>query len=493
MLDLKKGDYDAFFGVLFDGIPKIITGVVVLTPKLGADTVFKQLLPSIGIAMLLAGLFFWWHGEKTKKRTGNNSIVSLPGGINAGRFFVWLFAIMVPVYEATGDAKLALFVGIGANIISSFVSIILAFVGEKLAEVIPSEALFGGLAGGALAWLTLSTFEDMFKSPEMSIISMISIFIILSIYLGKLKTKHSPALISVVVGIILGLSFQVITFSELRESVNNFGLYMPGGVIASSGYFTYLINGLIEAVKYLPIILVFSFGETISNMQGIEQARDLGDNYSIRDSLIGVNIVSLISGFLGNPFCIGIWWGYPSWKEVNAGTSYQILHGVTYLILSVTGIISIATSLIPVGAVLPILIFIGVSSTQSAFSNYEAKYYGIMALALAIPIAELIEAPAFISEGAMMISLLWASILVYVTRDKWMHVFYSFIAGSLLSIFGLIHTSDFFIKFVLNDSGSFSGIDYVFKAWQPALAYLVLAFIILFMYKNDQFEYQIEE
>lgn len=492
MLDLKKGDFDAFLGVLFDGIPKIITGVVVLTPQLGAETVFTQLLPSIGIAMLLAGLFFWWHGEKTKKRTNNKGLVSLPGGINAGRFFVWLFAIMVPVYEATGDAKLALFVGIGANIISSIVSIILAFIGEKLAEIIPSEALFGGLAGGALAWLTLATFNDMFQSSEMAIISMVSIFIILSVYLGKIKTKYSPALISVVVGVVLGLAFNVITFSALRESVNNFGIYIPGGVIISEGYFSYLIKGLIEAIKYLPIIIVFSFGETISNIQGIEQARDLGDEYNIKKSLIGVNIVSLISGFLGNPFCIGIWWGYPSWKEVEAGTSYQILHGVTYLVLAVTGVISIVTSLIPVGAVLPILIFIGLSSTQSAFANYEAKYYGIMAFALAIPIAELIEAPAFISEGAMLTSLLWASILVYIAKNKWMRVFYTFIAGSILSILGLIHTPNFFVNFVLNEAGNLSGIEYVFNAWQPALAYLVLAFIILFMSKNDKFEYQKE-
>lgn len=407
-----------FFGVLFDGMPKIITGVVVLTPLLGADTVFKQLLPSIGLAIVLAGLFFWWLGEQTKKRTGNKDIVALPGGINAGRFFVWLFAIMIPVYKATNDAKLALFVGIGANIISSILSIIMAFVGKKIANIIPAEALFGGLTGGALAWLTLSTFNDMFKTPEMSIISMVSIFIILSVYLGKVKLKISPALLSVGVGVVLGLVLNVVTAGALKDSLSNFGIYLPGGVIFSGGYFSYLMKGLIEAVKYLPIIIVFSFGETISNIQGLEQARGLGDDYDIRQSLIGVNIVSLISGFFGNPFCIGIWWGYPSWKEVKAGTGYQILHGLAYLLLSVTGIVAIVTSLIPVGAVLPILIFIGLASTQSAFANYDARYYGIMALAMAIPIAELTKAPDFIAKGAMLISLVWGSVLVYIAKKR---------------------------------------------------------------------------
>jgi adenine/guanine/hypoxanthine permease len=489
-IGFKKGDVDSFFGVLFDGMPKIITGVVVLTPLLGATVVFKQLLPSIGLALLLSGIFFWWLGEETKRRTGNQDIVALPGGINAGRFFVWLFAIMIPVYQATGDAKLALFVGIGANIISSLISIVLAFTGQKLIEIIPSEALFGGLTGGALAWLTLATFKDMFGTPEMSIISMISVFIVLGTYLGKIKTKFSPALISVVVGVVLGFALSVIKLDAVKESFGNFGLYMPGGVVLSGGYFEYLVKGLVEAMKYLPIIIVFSFGETVSNIQGIEQARGLGDNYDIRSSLVGVNVISLISGFFGNPFSIGIWWGYPSWKEVKAGTGYQILHGAAYLILSITGIVAVVTSIIPVGAVLPILVFIGLASTQAAFSSYKPMFYGIMALGLAIPIGELSGAPEFISKGAMLIALVWGSALVYVAKNEWKKVSFSFVGGALLTVVGLMHTSSFIINFALDEAGNFGGITYSFGAWKAAVAYLAIAAIAYFFYKKDVISYE---
>lgn len=489
---LRKGDFDAFFGVLFDGMPKIITGVIVLTPLLGANMVFSQLLPSIGLALVLSGLFFYFLGEKTKKRTNNDGIVALPGGINAGRFFVWLFAIMLPVYDATGDAKLAFFVGIGANIISSLLSIILAFIGEPLLKVIPSEALFGGLTGGALAWLTLATFRDMFGSMEMSIVSMVSIFIVLSAYLGKVKLKFSPALISVVFGVLLGFVLNLTTIDALSEAASNFGLYLPGAVLVSSGYFQNIMAGLVEAMKFLPLILVFSFGETVSNIQGLEQARDLGDQYDVKESLIGVNVVSFLSALLGNPFSIGIWWGYPSWKEVKAGTSYQILHGLAYLVLTVTGIVALVTSVIPVGAVLPILVFIGLASTQSAFGNYDKKYYGIMALGLAIPIGELMGAPDFISKGAMLIALVWAAALIFISQNKWKHVSITFLVGSLMSLLGLIHTPNFILSFILDEAGAFSNVALKVDAWPIAVVYLLLGIFSYFIGNSNKISYEIE-
>lgn len=489
MFKLSKGDYDAFFGVLFDGMPKIITGVIVLTPILGPGIVFKELLPSIGLAIFLAGLFFYYWGERAKRKTGNMSMVALPGGVNAGRFFVWLFAIMIPVYEVTSDPVLALYVGLGANILSSVISIGLAYVGETLSKLIPSEALFGALSGGALAWLTLATFNDMFGSLEMTIISMISIFIVLASYLGKVDLKFSPALVTVVVGILMGFVLGVTTLGAINESVSNFGLYIPGSIIVSGGYVSNLIAGIVEAIKYLPIILVFSFGETISNMQGIEQAKNEGDIYDVKSTLVGVNIVSLVSGFLGNPFPIGVWWGYPSWKEVKAGTSYQLLHGVAYLLLAITGVIAIVTTLIPVGAVLPILVFIGLASLQSAFSSYDKKYYGIMALALAIPIGELAGSPDFISQGAMLIALLWGTILIFMAQNKWNYVAYSFFGSAAFALLGLIHTPNFILGFNISETGTFEGVAFNFDVWALALAYLILGVFCYLLGKSNKVKY----
>lgn len=489
MLKFRRGDIDAFFGVLFDGMPKIITGVVVLTPILGAKVMFGQLLPSIALGILLGSLFFWWLGEQVAKSTNDDSIVALPGGVNAGRFFVWLFAIMLPVYQATNDPVLALFVGIGANILSSIVSIILAFVGPSIMKLIPKEALFGSLAGGALAWLTFATLNDMLATP---IIAFASVFIVLGMYLGKIKTKISPALLSIIVGIILGFATGAITMEAVTNSFENFGFYIPGAMVVSQGYFRNLISGILEALKYIPIIFAFSLGETVSNIQGIEQADLAGDKYDRKKALVGVNIVSLVSAFFGNPFCIGIWWGHPSWKELKAGRSYQLLVGATYLILAMTGIIALATSIIPLASVLPILVFIGLISLQGAFEDAKPKYYGIMALAFVIPIIEWGSSAGgnlgFLANGAMLISIIWATAFMFIATDKWKNVAITFLVGAITSILGLIHTGQFFLVFNLNELGELTNISLEF-GFKEAIIYLVAAVLSFIFFKTKFIKY----
>ncbi len=488
---ITKGDIDAFFGVLFDGAPKIITGVIVLTPILGADIVFGKLLPSIGLAVLLSSLMFHLLGESVKKSSGNNDLVALPGGINAGRFFVFLFSVMLPTWSLTEDATLTLFVGIGAHIISAVLSIIFAFVGQKLVDMIPSEALFGSLAGGAITWLTLSTFNDMLVTP---VIAFVSIFIVLSVYLAKVKIPTSPAVMSIVIGIILGFLTGSISFSVFGEAMANFGFYAPGGVVLSENYFSNVALGTVEAIKFLPTIFVFTLGEVISNLQGISQAKACGDEYPVVKSLLWVNIVSLMGAIVGNPFPVGIWWGYASWKERKATTSYPILVGVTYLILCMTGIISVVTSVIPVASVLPLLIFIGLVSLQNAFADADKKYYGIMAFCLAIPIVEwggsLGENLGFLSSGAALIALVWGSGLVFIAKKDWIKTSLTFLTGGVLTFLGLIHTGSFIVEFLIDETTKqFNGINYNIN-WQFTTMYLAAAVVAYIFAKTDIIKYE---
>ena len=39
-------------------------------------------------------------------------LTAVPAGLQAGRMFIWLFSIMLPVYLSTNDAELAFKVGV---------------------------------------------------------------------------------------------------------------------------------------------------------------------------------------------------------------------------------------------------------------------------------------------------------------------------------------------------------------------------------------------
>lgn len=438
-----KSDVDAAFGVFFDGFTKVIAGVGIMIGSIGlsSEIVFGTILPGLGLGVLILHLFTWWYGNVTAKKTNNPGIVAMPAGITAGRFFVWLSAIMLPTYMATGDAGLALGVGLAANIVSSLFTVVLAFVGPYILKVLPSPALFGSLAGGGITWLILASFNDMFVSP---IIAVVCFFIIIIMYITKMKCKLSPVMISIVVGVIIGFLTGDIATAQIVESVGNVGFSVPLPA------FEYLIGGFGEVIKFIPIIIAFSLAEMVSALQGIEQARVTGDEYNGKVALIGVSLASAVSALFGNPFCFSLWWGYGTWKEIKASTGYSLLVGIAYFVLCSTGLVAIVTTIIPTAAVLPILVFVGMCSFGGAFINEKPKYFGIMAIAAAIPIIEYIgnisgaNMPAslmVLAKGAPLIALAWGSILVYAADLRFKAASIAAFVAAGMSFVGLIHAS----------------------------------------------------
>ncbi|MGL4737968.1 MAG: hypothetical protein ACRCW2_10985 [Cellulosilyticaceae bacterium] len=436
-----KSDIDAAFGVFFDGFTKVIAGVGIMIGGIGLsnELVFGTILPGLGFGVLLLHLFTWWYGNMTGKRTGNPGIVAMPAGITAGRFFVWLSAIMLPTYAATGDAKLALGVGLAANVVSSLFTVVLAFVGPYLLKILPSAALFGSLAGGGITWLILASFNDMFTSP---IIAVVCFFIIIIMYITKMKCKLSPVVLSIAVGVIIGFATGDIATAQIADSFSNIGFSVPLPALE------YLMAGFGEVIKFIPIIIAFSIAEMVSALQGIEQARVTGDEYDGKMALVGVSIASAISAVFGNPFCFSLWWGYGTWKEIKASTGYSLLVGIAYFLLCSTGLVAIVTTIIPTSAVLPILVFVGMCSFGGAFTNENPKYFGIMAIAAAIPIIEYIgnlsgaNMPAslmIMGQGAPLIALVWGSILVYAADLNFRAASIASLVGAAMSFVGLIH------------------------------------------------------
>ncbi|MGL4561366.1 MAG: permease, partial [Brevinema sp.] len=379
MLKFRRGDIDATFGVLFDGIVKVIASIGIMSNLIGFDKglIFTKIIPGVCLTVALGQLFVWKLSSDLKKRENRDDIVALPTAVTAGRLFVFLFSIMLPIYVQTKDPILALAAGIGANIISSILSILIAFISPFLLKIIPNVAIFGGLVGGSLAWLTFASLKDMFVYPE---IAFVCLFIILIINFGRIKTKIPPVLISIFAGIIVGVLTKVITPESIFATFENIGFNTVKFGFSS------IPQGIMLSLKYISIIFAWSLLESIVSIQGVQQAISVGDNFNITKTLVGVNLISLISALFFNPFPIGITWGYPTWKEGKATSNYALIIAFIYLFLGITGLIAVVTAIIPVSAVLPILIFIGLMSFQGTLANTESKYFGVIALAMVFPI-----------------------------------------------------------------------------------------------------------
>lgn len=498
------GDLDAAVGVFFDGFSKIIIGATIMmgVMKMPSEFVFGKIVAAIGLSAFVLLAWNTIMARKVGVRTDNPTITALPGGIAAGTFFVWINAIMIPVYLSTGSYEMAWKVGLLANIFHSIFTFISAFVMDRLLEYIPSPAIFSGLAGGALAWLVMATLGDGFSTP---IILIPSLFILLTMYFGKLELKKlSPAVVGIGVGTIIAWVSGTMNPIEVTESFKTLGIYIA---LPRFGFLSG--EALSIAIKYLPLILAFAFADVIGAIQAIEQAAAGNDNYDRRTALIGLACSNFIGAILGNPFIMAYYWGHPAWKKAKAGSSYPLYIGILYLLLCATGLVAIATAVLPAAATMVLIIYAGLSSTAQAFEINERKYYPAMALGMSIPIFELIYgkvnsgidgakiavqealsasgidfvvkdvvvsadhlasaglAKGFLplSQGSMLIAIIYVATLSFIIDRKWTGAAISFIVASGCSFIGLIHSS----SVVINAAPVYS------------LIYLILAGAFYFM------------
>jgi AGZA family xanthine/uracil permease-like MFS transporter len=429
-------DLDAALGVFFDGFTKVLVGVAVLG-SIMPDELYGTIVPGLGITTLIWGIWLSFQAKRVSSRTGSK-VTALPGGLNAGRFFIWLFAIMLPTLDRTGDVMMAWKAGIGANLIGAIIFLILAPFLGKVMKIIPRPAVFGALAGGAAAWLLLSPMAGGFEKPE---IFLVSLFALLIIHFGKLELKFSASSIAIGAGVLVGWALGYMSIDAVTASFDTVGVYVPLPM------FGLLSGSFSAALPFLPIIIAFSFTDVISAIQSVEQGIAGGDEFSMKESVVAGGLINIIGSLFGNPFPIGYYWGHPAWKRIGAGTGYPIITGVIYLVLCSSGLVAIATSIIPVEATYPLLVFAALITMAQAFEINEKKYYGAMAIGLAIPIYELMigsmKDPSAgyiaLSKGSMFIAIIYSYVVCTIIDRDFKKGAYGFILAAVLSSFGLMH------------------------------------------------------
>jgi AGZA family xanthine/uracil permease-like MFS transporter len=101
-------------------------------------------------------------------------------------------------------------------------------------------------------------------------------------------------------------------------------------------------------------------------MDNVESAEAAGDHYPTTRVLTADGVVSLIGALMGNPFINAVYIGHPGWKAMGGRIGYSAATGAMVIVLAWMGVISLL-NLVPVVAILPILLYIGMLVGAQAF------------------------------------------------------------------------------------------------------------------------------
>ncbi len=465
------GDWNALFGfgtnILVNLL--VLTGLLQFVLKMPPELVFGRILPALGLMMFLSTGYYAWLAYQLAKKTGRDDVCALPSGISVPHMFVVTFVIMLPIANATGDPVQGWEAGLVWVFFQSFILMIGGFVAPWIRHITPRAALLGTLAGVSIAFISMRPALDMFLTPAIGIFCFA---IILVAWFGGMRYPRGiPAgLVAIVFGMIiawgsaaLGFPLGGLSVGGIGAAFSNFGFSLPIPAVDN------VFNGF----QYLGVILVtaipFGIYDLVEAMDNVESAEAAGDHYPTTRVLTADGIVSLIGCLMGNPFINAVYIGHPGWKAMGGRIGYSFATGIMVVVLCWFGIVAVLLALVPVVAISPILLYIGMLIGAQAFQTTPAKHAPAIVLALLPNIAAwgktmidgalgaagvqvtpdlvanmagggvLYDGLAILGNGAILTGLILAAVAVFIIEHEFRKAAAFAFAGAVLTFFGFMH------------------------------------------------------
>jgi AGZA family xanthine/uracil permease-like MFS transporter len=466
------GDWNAFFGfgtnILVNLL--VLTGLLRFVLKMPDALVFGRILPATGLMLCLSTFYYAWLAYRLSEQTGRTDVCALPSGISVPHMFVVTFVVMLPIATATGDPVKGWEAGLTWVFVQSFVLMIGGFIGPVIRKITPRAALLGALAGVSLTFISMQPALQMFMTP---VIGVTCFAIILASWFGGVRYfKGIPAgLVAIAVGTAIawlatasGHDMAGMSSAGFFKSLSNFGFALPLPAIG------HVFSGF----EYLGVILVtaipFGIYDLVEALDNVESAAAAGDSYPTTRVLTADGVVSLIGCLMGNPFINAVYIGHPGWKSMGGRIGYSAATGVLVVVLSWFGIISVMSAVIPLVAISPILLYIGMLIGAQAFQETPRSHAPAVILAFIPNIAAwaknqidsalgaagtnasavgfdklsdasvLYQGLSILGSGAILGGLILGAITAFMIEKQFMKAAAFAFAGAVLTFFGLMHS-----------------------------------------------------
>jgi adenine/guanine/hypoxanthine permease len=466
-----KGDWNAFFGfgtnILVNML--VLTGLLRFVLKMPDSIVFGRILPALGLMMCLSTFYYAFLAYRLAEKTGRDDVCALPSGVSVPHMFVVTFVIMLPITIKTGDPLKGWSAGLVWVFFQSFILMIGGFVAPYIRKITPRAALLGTLAGVSITFISMRPALEMYMTP---VIGVVCFAIILVSWLGGVKyPKGIPAgLVAIAVGMVIawgstlfGVGIGGMSLDNLAGSVANFGFSVPLPAV----------DHVFSGFEFLGIILVtaipFGIYDLVEAMDNVESAEAAGDAFPTTRVLTADGVVSLIGCLMGNPFINAVYIGHPGWKAMGGRIGYSAATGLMVIVLSWLGVIALLLSLIPVVAISPILLYIGMLIGAQAFQETPKSHAPAIVLALVPHLAAwcktlmdgalnaagtsavaigldklgqvgvLYHGLEVLGGGAILSGLVLGAVGVFIIDRKFTEASYFAAAGTALTFFGFMH------------------------------------------------------
>lgn len=478
-----KEDIDGFFALFQNNLANfVVIAITLIGMGYPTSIVYGRIVPGAAVSVLFGNLYYAHMAKKLAIKENRSDVTALSYGISTPIMFIYLFGVMAPALNITGDPDLAWKIGMAACFLGGMVEALGSLVGNFIRKHLPRASMLGALAGVAFSVIGGQMFFHTYESP---IIGILAITIILIGLVGRKKMPFNipPTLFAIIIGTVLAYTFREATISQLTAGFGSARFYAPIPTLGLIEGFGQLFGPMLSLLAVLLPISVYNFIETMNNVEAMASA---GDNYNVAEAQLFDGIGTMIGTLFGGVFPTTVYIASVSAKWSNARRGYSVLNGIVFLFASSFGIIAVLSEIIPLPVIAPILVFVGMSMVAQAFSSVPKRHYTAVVLAMfpylanylqskfanAAPEALAAVSPAVVplGQGAMFTALIWGAILVFIVDNKFKNAAVMAVSAAVLSAIGfmhapqltLFHNPSYVIGYLII-AGVFAGYAYVYK------------------------------
>jgi AGZA family xanthine/uracil permease-like MFS transporter len=462
-----RGDTNAFFGLGFNILVNVLTltGLMIGVVSVPADDVLGTVLPALGVALILGNLYYTFLARRLARRENRNDVTALPYGPSVPHMFIVVFVVMLPVYLRTKDPIQAWSAGLAWAFMIGVIVMIGAFVGPYIRKLTPRAAMLGTLAGISI------TFISMRPAAQMWEVAWIGLPVLAIILIGfftdvKLPFGIPVGLAALLVGTAIGWIGGFMSAPRVGQAISDIAIGIPDLRI---GLLTHGLANLAPLLGTAIPLGVYNFTEAMSN---VESAAAAGDNFNLRSVLLADGAGAVIGSAFGSPFPPAVYIGHPGWKDAGGRANYSLASGVMIGILCFLGLFGVLDALLPVPAIVPILLYIGLLIGAQAFQAVPRLHAVAVVAALLPNLAQwasglidnalnaagtsatkvgvgalnkagvVYDGLQTLGQGAVLVGLILGTMVTFILEKKFGYAAIASFTGAALSFIGLIHAPE---------------------------------------------------
>ncbi|MGH3696416.1 MAG: regulator [Pseudonocardiaceae bacterium] len=371
------GDLNAAFGLGFN----VLVNVLVLSTlcigvvQIPQGDVFGIILPALGIQLLIGNGYYTYLARRLARRENRSDVCAMPYGPSVPHMFIVTFVIMLPIFLTTRDPLRAWAAGLAWSFIIGLIVLIGAFVGPYIRRFTPRAALLGTLAGISIAFISMRPAAQMWQALWIAL--PVFAIIVIGFFTGRKLPGNIPiGLAALLVGTAIGWIGGYMSAPDVVAAARDVAIGLPTLNIPL------LVSGLSAVAPLLATAIPLGIYNFCEGMTNVESAAVAGDSYNLRSVLLADGTGAVVGAALGSPFPPAVYIGHPGWKEAGGRTTYSLASGAVIALMCFLGLFGLLSALIPLPAIVPILLYIGLLIGAQAFVSVPKAHAVAVVLAV---------------------------------------------------------------------------------------------------------------